>query len=62
MLKNYVKTAFRTLIKELKFNVINIFGLAIGLSCIVLVTLYVYDEYNMDSFHEKGVSIYRILR
>ena len=42
------------------FTTINIFGLTIGISCSLLIALYVYDEVRYDSFHEGSDSIYRL--
>ncbi|MFC2136049.1 ABC transporter permease, partial [Bacteroidota bacterium] len=60
MLKNYFKTAFRNLLKFKAFSLINIFGLAIGISIFLIITLFVKDELTYDSFHEKADQIYRI--
>jgi putative ABC transport system permease protein len=60
MLKNYLKIAIRNLRKQRGFTFINIFGLALGLACCLLITLYVVDELSYDRFHEKASRIYRI--
>lgn len=60
MLKNYLKIAWRNLLKNKTFSIINISGLAIGLSCFLLIALYVLDEVSFDRFHEKADRIYRI--
>ena len=60
MLKNYIKIAWRNLLKNKTFSVINIVGLASGLACFILIALYVADELSYDRFHEKGDRIYRI--
>ncbi|MBN8787408.1 MAG: ABC transporter permease [Terrimonas sp.] len=60
MFKNYIKIAFRNLAKNKVFSVINIAGLAIGISCFVLIALYVMDELSFDRFNTKGDRIYRI--
>lgn len=61
MLKNYLKTAFRYLFRQKIFAAINIAGLAVGLSCCVLIFLYVADELSFDNFHDKEKTIFRIL-
>ncbi len=61
MLKNYLKTAFRYLFRQKIFAVINIAGLAVGLSCCVLIFLYVADELSYDNFHDKEKTTFRIL-
>ena len=54
MFKNYLKTALRNLWKSKVFSFINIMGLALGLSCSLLIMLWVNDEYNVDAFHKNG--------
>lgn len=60
MLRNYLKIAYRNLVKNKIFSAINIFGLAIGIASCLLITLYVVDELSFDKFHEKGDRIYRL--
>src|SRR5579863_5258576 len=60
MLKNYLKIAWRNLRKNKTFAIINIVGLAAGLSCFLLITLYVLDELSFDKFYKNADRIYRI--
>jgi putative ABC transport system permease protein len=60
MFSNFLKTAWRNLLKNKVFSFINILGLAIGLSCFLLITMYVLDETSFDKFHKKADRIYRI--
>ncbi|WP_128545971.1 ABC transporter permease [Larkinella soli] len=60
MIRNYLKIAVRNLRKHRGFTFINIFGLAVGLACCLLILLYVLDELSFDRFHEKADRIYRI--
>ncbi len=60
MLKNYFKTALRNLWKNQVFSAINIIGLALGMACSLLIMLWVYDEYNEDSFHKNGEQLYGV--
>ena len=60
MIKNLFKTAWRNLLKNRTFSIINIAGLAIGLSCFLLITMYVLDELNYDKYNEKADRIYRV--
>lgn len=60
MIKNYITVALRNLMKHKGFSFINIFGLAIGLSCCMLITLYIFHEYSFDRFHEKGDRLYQL--
>jgi putative ABC transport system permease protein len=60
MLKNYIKIAWRNLLRNKTFSIINIAGLAIGLCCFLLIALYVLDELRYDKFNENADRIYRI--
>ncbi|MDH3246468.1 MAG: ABC transporter permease, partial [Saprospiraceae bacterium] len=60
MYKNYLITAWRNLIRNRGYTMINIIGLAIGLTCFLLILLYVKSELGFDTFHEKGDQIYRV--
>jgi len=61
MLKNYIKTAWRNLMKNKIFSFINIFGLTTGLTCFLLIALYVFDELSFDRFHKNADNIYRVI-
>ena len=60
MFKNYIKIAFRNLLKQKLFSFINIFGLGFGIACVLLITLYVNEELSYDQFHDNADDIYRI--
>src|SRR5476651_2456768 len=60
MLKNYIKTAWRSLLKHPRTTAINIFGLTIGMAAAVLITLWVQNELSYDNYHPDGDRIYRI--
>lgn len=60
MLLNYLKIAFRTLLKFKGYAMINLVGLALGLTAGVLIMLYVLDETSFDQFHTKADRIYRV--
>ncbi len=60
MIKNFIKTAFRNLIKNKGFTVINILGLALGLATCLLIVFYVFDELSYDRFNTKADRIYRL--
>jgi putative ABC transport system permease protein len=53
MLRNYFKVAFRNLTKNAVYSFINIFGLAVGLACSILISLWVIDELSYDRFQPK---------
>lgn len=60
MIKNYFKTAFRTLTKNRSYSAINIIGLAVSLSAAMLILLWVWDELSYDQMHSKGNQIYQV--
>jgi len=61
MFKNYFKTAFRGLWKNKTASAINIFGLTIGLTCCLLIALYVQHELSFDNFETNGDRITRVI-
>jgi putative ABC transport system permease protein len=60
MFKNYIKTAFRSLLKNKGFTIINVFGLALGLATCLLILFYVFDELSYDRYNTKYRQIYRV--
>lgn len=60
MLINYLKNAARILISQRFYAVINIVGLAIGITACILVTLYVKQDLSYDKYHKNAGNIYRI--
>ncbi|MCO6360741.1 FtsX-like permease family protein [Roseivirga pacifica] len=60
MLKNYLKIAIRNIQKHKGYSFINVFGLAVGICCCLLIFLYVKDELTYDRFHTNVDRIYRI--
>lgn len=61
MLLNYLKIALRNLLRRRVSALINIFGLAIGLSSFILIMLYVVDELSYDRYHRNHDRIYRLV-
>lgn len=61
MLLNYLKIAFRNLIRNRLYSAINIVGLSVSMACCLLITLYVWNELTFDQFHKKADSIYRVV-
>lgn len=61
MFKNYVKTSWRSLIKNSFFSLINIIGLSIGMSACLLILEYVSFEMSFDQFNKNATNIYRII-
>ncbi|MDX1939265.1 MAG: hypothetical protein SFU99_01870 [Saprospiraceae bacterium] len=61
MLKNYFKIAWRNLLKNKVFSLVNIIGLTTGLTCTFLIYLWVNDELHIDKFHEKDKQLYQAM-
>jgi len=60
MLRNYLIVALRSLRRKAAFSAINIVGLAVGLTCCVLILLFVEDELSYDRYHEDAERVYRL--
>jgi len=60
MIKNYIKTAFRSLQKNKGFTTINVLGLALGLATCLLIVFYVVDELSYDKYNVNSSRIYRV--
>ncbi len=60
MLKNYLKIAYRHLLKNKAFSLINIVGLAIGMAACLLILQYVQFELSYDDFHKNSAQLYRV--
>lgn len=61
MIKNYFKIAWRNLWKHKVFSIVNICGLAIGLSAFWLITLYITNELSYDRYHKHADKIFRVV-
>ncbi len=61
MLKNYLKITWRNLVRQKANSFINITGLAIGMTCSMLILLWVQHELSYDTFHENANDIYRVV-
>src|SRR5215213_2151259 len=61
VVRHYFRIAWRNLWKNKVFSAINMFGLAIGLTCCLLMTLYVKHELSYDDFQKKGDRIARVI-
>jgi putative ABC transport system permease protein len=59
MIRSFIRTAFRSLQKNKAFSFLNIFGLAIGITCASLIFLWVEDEVNFDSVNVKKDQLYQ---
>lgn len=61
LMLNYFKIGFRNFKKQKGFSLINILGLAVGLACVILISLTILDELSYDEFNVNKDSIYRVL-
>lgn len=61
MLKNYFKIAWRNLFRNKGFALTNLLGLSIGITCTILISLWVQDELTFDKFHTNYSSTYKLL-
>jgi putative ABC transport system permease protein len=60
MFKNYLKVAVRYLAAHKGYSLINILGLAVGITCCMLIMLFVKSEFSYDGFHSKADRLYRV--
>ena len=60
MLNNYLKTALRYLLKNKVFSLVNVVGMATGLSCVLIILSYVDLELSYDDFHTQRETIFRV--
>ena len=61
MFQNYFKIAWRNLFRNKGFSVTNILGLTIGMTCTILIFLWVQDELPYNKFHSNYSNIYRVM-
>jgi putative ABC transport system permease protein len=61
MFKNYFKIAIRGLLKNRTYSLINLLGLTFGLTCFMLIGLYLFDELTFDQQHANVKRIYRVV-
>jgi putative ABC transport system permease protein len=62
MIKNYFKVALRAIVRNKLSSFINIFGLALALSCSLMIFLYIKDELSYDRYNANADRIYRVTR
>jgi putative ABC transport system permease protein len=61
MFKNYFKTAWRNLVRNKVFSLINILGLGLGLASSLFIFLWIHDEENKDNFYANGDRLYQVI-
>lgn len=62
MLKSFLVIAWRNLKKNTVFSLINILGLTIGITCCLMIFIFIMNEYSFDGFHNNRENIYRVMR
>src|ERR1700712_3660429 len=60
MLQNYIKIAWRNMMKNKFFSFVNIFGLSAGLACCMLIALYLNHETRYDSYQKNIKNLYQV--
>ncbi|NCD70645.1 ABC transporter permease [Mucilaginibacter agri] len=60
MIRNLIKTAFRSLLKNRTFTILNVLGLTLGLAACLLIVFYIADELSYDNYNTKADRIYRV--
>jgi predicted permease len=61
MIRNYFKIAWRNLIKERQFTLLNLVGLSTGLACTLLIYLWVNDELHVDRYNERDKQLFQVM-
>ncbi len=61
MLRNYFLINIRNFLRQWSYSLINLFGLTIGLTAVIIILIYVFHEFSYDRFHKEPESIYRIV-
>jgi putative ABC transport system permease protein len=62
MIKNYLLLGLKNLRKQKLFSLINILGLTVGITCCLLIYLFILNEFSYDNFHKNGKYMYRVMR
>ena len=62
MFRNYLKIAWRSLIKNMLSSFINVIGLSIGISACMVILIFVWYESTFDDYHAKSENIYRVVQ
>ena len=60
MLRNYLKIAWRNLLRNKGYSAINILGLSFGMTCTILISLWIYDEITFDELHQNKHQLFKI--
>src|SRR4051794_22454828 len=60
MIRTYIRLAFRSLWKNKMFSFVNVFGLAIGLTSCLLISMYLYQEFSYDTHQQFGDRLFQV--
>ncbi len=60
MIKNYLKTAWRNMLRNKVNSLLNISGLAIAMACVIMIVMYVRDELSYDKFFANADHIFQL--
>ena len=60
MIKNFIRIAWRNLLKNKGFTAINIIGLSLGIGCFIVIAMFVSDELSYDKHNEHIDNLYRV--
>src|ERR1700760_1485673 len=61
MIRNYLKIAWRNLLKDRQFSFLNLLGLSVGLACALLIGLWIADEYGMERYNPDDSRFYEVM-
>jgi putative ABC transport system permease protein len=61
MIKNYLKVAWRNLVKNKVYSFINILGLATGMAVVMLIGLWIHDEISTNKHHKNYATLYQVM-
>ena len=62
MLRSYIKSGRRNLIKDINYSLLNLIGLSLGLAVFIIMIMIVNHEYSFDRFHKKGERIFEVIQ
>ena len=62
MIKNYLKIAWRNLMKYKYISFINLFGLTVGMTCCLLIATYIINELSYDRYNKNAENVFRVTR
>src|SRR5476651_1313971 len=62
MIKSYLKSAWRNIVRNPFISFINIFGLTVGLTCCLIILAYIINERSYDRFNKNAEDTYRVTR